>query len=186
MTIVLSRCVVRSWQRADVSSLVSHANDRDIWLNLRDRFPHPYTRKDGVGFVKLARAMRPEVHFAIDVSGEAVGAIGFLLRDDVDRVSAEVGYWLGRAHWGRGIATEALVGVTRYACDTHGLTRMFATPFAHNLASCRVLEKAGYMLEGRLTRSAIKDGQVLDQLQYAFPGPCQSSTLLDTPSDAGV
>ena len=149
---------------------MKHANDRDIWLNLRDRFPHPYTRKDGLGFITLARRSQPEEHFAIDVGGDAVGAIGFLLRDDVDRVSAEVGYWIGRSYWGRGIATEALVGVTRYAFDTHGLTRMFATPFAHNLASCRVLEKAGYVLEGRLARSAIKNDQVVDQFQYAFPG----------------
>jgi [ribosomal protein S5]-alanine N-acetyltransferase len=58
--------------------------------------------------------------------------------------------------------------VTSYAIATHGFTRVFAVPFATNTASCRVLEKAGYVLEGRLRRSAIKDGRVIDQLQYAF------------------
>jgi RimJ/RimL family protein N-acetyltransferase len=86
-------------------------------------------------------------------------------------VSAEIGYWLGEPFWGRGITTEALVAVTRYAIETHGLTRLYSVPFAWNTASCRVLEKAGYLLEGRLRRSAIKDGTVTDQMQYAFVAP---------------
>ena len=110
----------------------------------------------------------PETAFAIVVEDAAVGGIGFMLQHDVDRVSAEIGYWLGEALWGRGIATAALAGVTRYAIDTHGLTRVFALPFAHNTLSCRVLEKAGYVLEARLRRSAIKDRKIVDQLQYAF------------------
>jgi RimJ/RimL family protein N-acetyltransferase len=86
----------------------------------------------------------------------------------VERVSSEIGYWLAEPFWGRGIATEALVATTRYAAAEHGLTRIYALPFASNTASCRVLEKAGYRLEGRLRRSAIKNGSVTDQLQYAF------------------
>jgi len=112
--------------------------------------------------------MRPETFFAIVVDGAAVGGIGFVAQSDVDRMSAEVGYWLGEAFWGRGIATEALVAVTRHAVDRHGLTRLFALPFASNIASCRVLEKAGYTLEARLRRSAIKNGTIVDQFQYAF------------------
>jgi RimJ/RimL family protein N-acetyltransferase len=166
--LALATCTVRSWKAGDVTSLVKNANDREIWLNLRDRFPHPYTRTDGATFIKRAGEMRPETSLAIAVDGAAVGGIGFVLQQDVERVSAEVGYWLGRAYWGHGMATEALVAITRYAIETHGLTRLFALPFAHNTASCRVLEKAGYVLEARLRRSAIKDGRVLDQLQYAF------------------
>jgi RimJ/RimL family protein N-acetyltransferase len=164
----LTSCVVRSWRTSDVPSLVEHANNRHIWINLRDRFPYPYTRADGQTFVKMARRMDPETFFAIAVGDLAVGGIGFVLQSDVERISAEVGYWLGEAFWGRGIATEALVAVTKYAIERHRLTRLFAIPFAHNLGSCRVLEKAGYVLEGRLRRSAIKDGVILDQLQYAF------------------
>ncbi len=164
----LTSCSVRSWAVGDVASLVANANDREIWLNLRDRFPHPYTARNGASFIKLARDMRPETFFAIAVDEKAVGGIGFVLQHDVERVSAEIGYWLGRPYWGRGIATDALVAITRHAIDAHGLTRVFALPFAHNSASCRVLEKSGYVLEGRLRRSAIKDGQVIDQLQYAF------------------
>ena len=169
--IPLGTCEVRSWRRADLASLVEHANNRNIWIDLRDAFPHPYTRRDARLLLQRARTSAPETTFAIAVDGAAVGEIGFVLRADVERVSAEVGYWLGEAFWGRGIATEALGAITRYAIATHGLTRLYALPFARNTASCRVLEKAGYLVEGRLRRSAVKDGVVIDQLQYAFIAP---------------
>ena len=168
MRLILNGCDVRSWQMSDLASLVAHADNRRIWLNLRDRFPHPYTKRDGQHFLRTMRDADPETAFAIVVDGAAVGGVGFMLQHDVDRVSAEIGYWLGEPFWGRGIATTALAAVTRYAIDTHGLTRVFALPFAHNTASCRVLEKAGYVLEARLRRSAIKDGKIVDQFQYAF------------------
>src|SRR6185295_553155 len=168
MRLPLSRCEVRSWRVDDLASLVAYADNRKIWLNLRDRFPHPYTKRAGREFLHGMMMQRPETHFAIDVGGEAVGGIGFAMQHDVERVSSEIGYWLAEPFWGRGIATQALSAVTSYAIETHGFTRMFAVPFATNPASCRVLEKAGYVLEARLRRSAIKDGQVIDQLQYAF------------------
>jgi ribosomal-protein-alanine N-acetyltransferase len=167
----LTTCEVRSWRPSDLDSLVEHANNRKIWVNLRDRFPHPYSRSDGRTFIRAARKMQPETFFAIAVDGAAVGGIGFVLQGDVDRVSAELGYWLGEAFWGRGIATDATRAVTQYAIERHGLTRLFALPFAHNLASCRVLEKAGYVREALLRRSAIKDGTIVDQFQYAYIAP---------------
>ena len=168
MQLLLKTCEIRSWRSSDLASLVAHANNRNIWINLRDRFPHPYTSRDGSAFLRHTREQRPETAFAIAVGGEAVGGIAFQLRTDVERVSAEIGYWLGEPFWGRGIATEALVALTGYAVATHGLTRVYAVPFAWNAASCRVLEKAGYVQEGRLRRSAVKDGMITDQLQYAF------------------
>jgi ribosomal-protein-alanine N-acetyltransferase len=168
MHLTLKSCELRSWRSSDLESLVKYANNRNIWINLRDRFPHPYTARDGRAFLKHTLEQFPETGFAIVVHGEAVGGIGFQLAGDVERVSAEIGYWLGEPFWGRGIATEALCAVTTYAVATHGLTRLYALPFAWNTASCRVLEKAGYALEARLRRSAIKDGRITDQLQYAF------------------
>ena len=168
LSLRLSTCQVRSWNADDIDALVEHANNRKVWINLRDRFPHPYTRRDGRHFLRTMQTANPQTTFAIAVDGRAVGGIGFMLQSDVDRVSAEVGYWLGEPFWGKGITTDALRGVTAYAIETHELTRLFALPFSYNVASCRVLEKAGYVLEGRLRRSAIKDGIIVDQLQYAF------------------
>jgi RimJ/RimL family protein N-acetyltransferase len=165
---MLKTCDVRSWRTSDAESLLRHANNRNIWLNLRDAFPHPYTKHDARAYIRSVRERTPETTFAIAVEDEAVGSVGFVLRTDVERVSAEIGYWLAEPFWGRGIATEALVALTQYAIVAHGLTRIYALPFAWNLASCRVLEKAGYVLEARLRRSAIKDGAITDQMQYAY------------------
>ncbi len=168
MQLTLTTCAVRSWRASDAESLTRHANNRKIWLNLRDLFPHPYGIRDARAYLQMVLGKTPETGFAIDVNGEAVGGIGVVLKPDVERVSAEIGYWLGESFWGRGIVTDALSATTRHIVAAHHLTRVYAVPFAHNIASCRVLEKAGYVLEGRLRKSAIKDGTIVDQMQYAF------------------
>src|SRR5436190_5392448 len=152
LSLKLTMCEIRSWRTSDIEPLVRYANNRKIAMNLRDRFPHPYTKADGQRFIRAMRHADPETAFAVVVDGEAAGGIGFVLQQDVDRASAEIGYWLGEPFWGRGITTEALVAVTGHVIDRHGVTRVFAVPFAHNTASCRVLEKAGYVLEARLRR----------------------------------
>lgn len=171
MEIQLSSCLVRSFQPSDRESLARHANNRKVWLNLRDSFPHPYALDHADAFIASALAQTPETRFAIVVDGEAAGAIGYVLHTDVERLSAEIGYWLAEAHWGRGIMTEALRTVMEHAIRQHGLVRVFAVPYAWNPASARVLEKCGYVLEGRMRRSAAKDGQIIDQLLYAYVAP---------------
>ena len=168
MRLDLGTCGVRSFREADAAGLARHANNRKVWLQLRDQFPHPYTIDDARNFISLARSGDPETMFAITVSDAAVGGIGAKLRDDVERCSAEVGYWLGEPYWGRGITTRVLAAFTRFAFTAYELERLYAVPYASNAASCRVLQKAGYRLEGRMRRSAIKDGKVQDQFLYAI------------------
>ena len=167
MELSLTHCTVRRWRRGDEASLVEHANNRNIWINLRDRFPHPYTKRDAAHWMAYVGAAPPDTNFAIDVEGKAAGAIGFVVQPDVHRISAEIGYWLGEAYWGRGIMTEALRAVTAFAFQAHGLVRLYAGVFEWNLGSMRVLEKAGYVREGVLRKSAIKDGRIIDQVLYA-------------------
>ena len=168
MQLDLGSCGVRSFREPDAAELARHANSRNVWLQLRDRFPHPYALDDARGFIAFASGADPETAFAITVDDRPVGSIGVVLGEDVERCSAEIGYWLGEPYWGRGIATRALVGFTRHAFVAYELERLFAVPLAANAASCRVLEKAGYRLEGRMRRSAVKDGVVQDQLLYAI------------------
>jgi [ribosomal protein S5]-alanine N-acetyltransferase len=166
MHLALRTCTVREWAVSDLEPLVRHANSRDIWIHLRDRFPYPYLEDHGRKFLEHITTQSPSLVWAIEVNGEAAGGIGLEPKTDVERVSAEIGYWLGQAHWGRGIVTEALTAVTAAAFEHFDLLRLFALPFADNPGSIRVLEKAGYSLEGRLPQSTIKDGRVRDQLMF--------------------
>lgn len=169
MTLVLpiDGAVVRTWLADDLPALVRHANNREVARHLRDRFPHPYEPAHGLGFLRSLAQQPAETVWAIAVDGAAVGGIGLELGRDVERVSAEIGYWLGQDYWGRGLATAALRAVTAHAFSQFDLTRIYAVPFESNPASIRVLEKAGYVLEGRLHRSAIKEGVICDQRLYA-------------------
>lgn len=164
----LTTCTVRSCEWRDRESIVRHANNRNVWLNLRDRFPHPYTNADARNFLDMVVGVTPVTSFAIALDDEAVGGIGFTVQNDVAHRSAEIGYWLGEQFWGRGIATEALTAVTEYAFKNFDLCRLYAHVFEWNPASARVLEKAGYDFEGRLKKSVTKNGQTIDQLMYAI------------------
>jgi [ribosomal protein S5]-alanine N-acetyltransferase len=162
------RIILRAWRRSDISSLVRYANNRKIWLNLRDVFPHPYTHADGEKWIAICESNQgPATQFAIELRGEAIGGIGCRLLDDVNCKTVEVGYWLGEPFWGRGIATAALKQTTNYAFEIFSVERLQASVFEWNPASARVLEKAGYVLEGRLRRSIFKDGRLADSLLYA-------------------
>jgi RimJ/RimL family protein N-acetyltransferase len=167
-------CKIRSWRPDDAQALVRHANNVNVWRNLRDRFPHPYTPDEAQKWLSHVQASVPEVDFAIVFGGEAVGGIGFTPGSDVEQHSAEVGYWLGERVWGRGIATAALRGATPWAISSFGLWRVFAVPFSDNIGSMRVLEKAGFVKEGVMRCAAVKDGQIKDQVLFAFvTAPCR-------------
>jgi RimJ/RimL family protein N-acetyltransferase len=171
MRLTLTRCTIRPWAGTDAESLHRHANNRNVSLHLRDRFPFPYEMQHATTFLGwIAEQPAPTV-WAIEVDGEAAGGIGIELHFDVERVSAEIGYWLGEHHWSRGITTEALRAVTAEAFKRFEITRLYAVPFADHAASVRVLEKAGYVKEGHLRQSAIKDGTVRDQFLYAAYKP---------------
>jgi RimJ/RimL family protein N-acetyltransferase len=165
----LGLCLIRPWREQDAASLAHHANSRRVWQSLRDDFPHPYTESHATRFLARAVTAAPPANFAIVVDGKAVGGIGYHLNDDAQRSGAELGYWLNESYWGRGIATAAVRAMTAFVFSAHGkLCRIYATPFAWNAASARVLEKAGFTLERLLRQSAIKQGCAANQLLYAI------------------
>jgi [ribosomal protein S5]-alanine N-acetyltransferase len=184
MQIVRANCLLRPLVAADAESLARHANDCGVWENLRDRFPHPYALADAESYIAHTAARSVQTSFGIIVDDQAIGTIGLMLGDDIARQSAEVGYWIGREFWGRGIVVEALRAITRHAFETLSLDRVFAVPFATTTRSARVLEKAGYVKEGVMRHSAVKDGKLLDQLLYAAYRDRWSDREDDLPSDA--
>lgn len=167
MRIEFGNSCIRSLEPRDEEALVQNANDEEVVVHLRDHFPHPYTRVDARRWIEHARTSFPETQFAIACGNELVGGIGLTRQEDVHRRCAELGYWLGRRFWGQGIATRAVCALTEHAFETTDLHRIFACVFDGNPASARVLEKAGYVLEGRLRGSVYKRGRLLDQFVYA-------------------
>ena len=168
MELKLKRCTIRDWHFSDAQSLAKHANNRNVWLTLRDRFPHPYGIEDAKEFLARATSEKgQETFYCIEINGAAVGGIGMIPGEDVYRLSAEFGYWIAEEFWGQGIMSEVVPAFVDYCFEKFSLVRMFAAAYANNPASARVLEKAGFVLEGRLRKNVLKDGQILDSLLYA-------------------
>ncbi|GBD85617.1 putative ribosomal N-acetyltransferase YdaF [bacterium BMS3Abin02] len=162
-------CTLRPWRSGDRDTLATLADDRRIWRNMTDIFPHPYTIDDAEDWItKCSREGDPPFSFTIVVDSAPVGGIGAHLLSGEQRHVANVGYWLTPGVWGRGIATDALRRFTRYLFDTFDVSRLYATVFGWNPASARVLEKCGYRLEGRRRDAIVKQGRVTDLLEYGL------------------
>lgn len=172
-------CCLRDWTGEDVPSLVAQANDRAVWRNLTDMFPHPYTEEDARTWIVLANEAGPSMHLAIEVGGQAAGGIGVIAGSGIAEKTGQFGYWLGRAHWGKGLATAAATAMRRHLLSTDRFARLEARVFAWNPASMRVLEKAGFVREGTLKNSVFKDGQLIDSVMFAACR-CDASPSLDT------
>jgi RimJ/RimL family protein N-acetyltransferase len=163
----IGKYIIRDWRPNDAASIVKYANNRKIWLNLRDAFPHPYRFSDAENFLSNIAQQNPRTIFAIADDKKAIGSIGLIIGEDVHRFSAEMGYWLAEPFWNKGIMSRAVLRFTEFATEKFTLNRIFAEPFVENTASVRVLENAGFVLEGTLQASVFKDGKVLDQFLYA-------------------
>ncbi len=168
MRIDVGEWQIRSFRAQDTAALARYANNRNVSRNLRDAFPHPYTMAHAETWISFAAQQSTETDFAIASATELIGGIGLRLQRDVHRLSAEVGYWLGEPFWGRGIATALLRAFTEYAFAQFDLVRLYGYVYEWNPASARVMEKVGYTCEGRLQKSVVKDGQIMDQFLYAI------------------
>jgi len=158
---------LRPWAFDDLPSLVHYANNFEIAKNLTDKFPHPYTEEHGKNFIGYAMKGTPVHIFAIDIDGQAVGGIGLHHQEDIYRKNMEMGYWLAQPFWGKGIITQAIRQMVDYGFETFDITRIFARPYGTNIASQKVLEKAGFTLEARFEKTIFKNGEFLDELIYA-------------------
>ncbi len=167
MKIDCPSCCLRPFREEDATSLATHANNREIWLNLTDDFPYPYTIEEAHRWIKFTADAGPLTALAIAVADEVVGGIGLTAHKGIKRYTAEIGYWLGEAHWGRGIASQAVAAMSQYAFAELGFRRLQALVYAYNPASMRILEKNGYVREGILQQAACKDGKMVDEHLFA-------------------
>lgn len=131
--------------------------------------PFPYTEQDGKEFISAMLAVDENdiFAFAITVSGKVIGSIGAFRQGNIHRKTAELGYYIAEEYWGNGIMTEAVNQLCDYVFSHTDIIRIYAEPFAYNIGSCRVLEKAGFQYEGTLRNNAVKNGKVLDMKMYS-------------------
>lgn len=160
--------ILRGFKETDFKAISILCNNRKIWDNLRDYIPNPYTEEDARIYIVFCQQEQPQTTFAIEYKGEFVGSIGLVIKSDVYRISAEIGYWIGEPFWGRGITTEAVKLITEYGFNNLGLIRIFSEVFAFNKASQRVLEKAGFKKEAILKQAAIKNEKIIDIHYYSL------------------
>lgn len=160
---------LRAWTLADAPALAKLINNKKVQDNLRDGLPFPYGEEDAKVFLSAVLASDPDQNlaFAIEADGKLIGSISATRCANIHFRTAELGYYLGEPYWGKGFATEAVRQICDYIYRNTDIIRIFAEPFAYNTASCRVLEKAGFQLEGLLRSNAVKNGRILDMKMYA-------------------
>ena len=160
--------ILRPWEISDAEELALVADNKNIADNLRDLFPHPYSKDDAVHWLSMVLDQKgPKRYFAIIVDGKLAGSIGLTPKTDIYRKNAEVGYFIAQEFWGRGIASKALIAITAYAFKTFDIIRVYAEPFSDNIGSRHVLEKAGYTLEATFRNYVIKNGVIKDSCIYS-------------------
>jgi RimJ/RimL family protein N-acetyltransferase len=163
-------CEIRKWRLEDKAALSRNLNNINILDNLRDGLPFPYTEQDAEDYIRAMLSADPDKYFAFAVTldDEAIGSIGVFRGENIHSRTAELGYYLGEPYWGHGYATGAVKQACEYVFAHSDIMRIYAEPFARNTASCRVLEKAGFRLEGVLRRNAVKNGKTEDMKMYAL------------------
>ena len=163
-------CRIRKWALSDAKELAAALSNKKVQDNLRDGLPYPYTEQDGADYISamLSADENETFAFAITADEKVVGSIGIFRQGNIHRQTAELGYYIAEEYWGKGIMTEAVKQICGYVFDKSDIIRIYAEPFAYNAASCRVLEKAGFRLEGTLRSNAVKNGKVLDMKMYAL------------------
>ncbi len=165
---MITAITLRPWSSADVNSLVKYANNPSIAKNMTDQFPNPYTEDKAKLLIENASRNKPCNILAIDFEGEAIGGIGIHPQTDIHCKNAELGYWLAESFWGKGIITKAISQMTKYAFANFDLHRIFARPFASNIASQKALQKAGFTLEATFEKTIFKNNEFIDELIYAI------------------
>ena len=158
---------IRNLRESDAKRLAVLADNHKISVNLRDRFPHPYSFEDAVLFINNCFKQKPSKVFAIDYKEEYVGNIALIPETDVYRKSAEIGYFIGEEYWNKGIVTRAVNLICDFGFTKLNLVRIHTGIFEYNIGSQRVMEKCGFVKEGVFEKAVFKEGKLWDEMRYA-------------------
>lgn len=159
-------------ERSDREAIVEYLQAQEIWRNTL-YIPYPYTEDDADEWIEERLAHREDqprpVTFALRRSdGRLIGVVGADHLDVGTTHRANIGYWLAKSYWGRGLMTRAARRFVQYALTQLEVVRLTAEVFSWNDASARVLEKVGFRREGRLRKHHEKDGDLVDVFYYGL------------------
>lgn len=162
--------LIRKWKIEDAEELKNAINNEKILYNLRDGIPYPYTIENAQEFITqtLNAPKDSQYSWAILVDNKVIGSVGVFRKDNIHYQTAEIGYYIAEEYWGNGIMTKVIKKVCNYIFNETDIIRIFAEPFAYNIPSCKVLEKAGFELEGILRNNAIKNNKIIDMKMYSI------------------
>ena len=167
----MSDITIRNIRESDAENLAKYGDNKKIWDNMRDYFPNPYKLEDAISFIKMIQANEPITTFAINYKDELIGIIGYNLQTDIYKHSAEIGYWLAEPFWGRGFISKAIKLAIEHAFSVMDIKRLYTSVFEHNLGSIRVLEKTGFVYEGKGIKAVMKNGEYYNDLRYSLLNP---------------
>ena len=158
---------LRPWRASDAAALAQHANDTEVWRWMSDSFPHPYTPEIARHWCTRGHIDFGGDNWAIALDDQALGGCGIHAGAGQFRCNAEIGWWLARPYWGRGVVSRVAALLVQRAFDNPAITRVFAPIHAGNGRSMSVARKAGLSLESVQRLSAMKAGQPVDRHVFA-------------------
>ncbi len=152
---------LRPFQISDIELLVCYLNNSEVTTYITGAIPQPYTKSDATWWVENTATL--ETIKAIEFNGTFVGCISANLGEHEYSRSAELGYWIAKGYWNKGIATQAVKDFSNKLIETTDIVRLFVSVVSENGASLRVLEKNGYTLDGILKKASYKNGRFFDE-----------------------
>ncbi len=162
------RLLLRAFRAGDAADALAYRDDLEF-ARFLPHIPQPFTSEDAEAFAALnmAEPWERSPTFAVVLSGKVIGTVNLVV--DGDARAAMLGYAIGRAWWGQGIATEAARAVMAWALETFELTRLWASTDARHARSRRVLEKLGMKRETlRRGDHQGRDGELVDEVVYGI------------------
>ncbi|WP_421133465.1 GNAT family N-acetyltransferase [Alteromonas sp. A079] len=161
--------ILRDFTENDVDSLITILNDPAVTQFLSTKIASPYTKEDALWWIN--KGSKSELIKAISVDGILVGCIGINTGEFEYERSGEIGYWLAKPYWRKGIMSAAIRQMSEHALSHTHIVRLFASVFSGNHPSMQLLLKSGYKQEAILERSIFKNGHFYDNHIFSLLKP---------------
>ncbi|MBN2662975.1 MAG: GNAT family N-acetyltransferase [Bacteroidales bacterium] len=154
---------IKKLEQKDVNKIAEYANNKKIWLNVSNGFPHPYKKEHAIEFIKEVSKQNPLQTFKISVENKFAGIMTTSPKENIYFKNAEIGYWIAEPYWNKGFGTQAVKLILEYTFETFTqIEKICARVYHYNVGSMKVLLKNGFEKEAIIEKAAFKAGQYVD------------------------